>query len=121
MSDENKYIADLKINERNIDKEIIEQAQRYYEWSIAAVEAEIARDDAKDEYDLASLKMEAEVRESPGNFMKKGEKITEGAIKAAVANDPFIIEKAKAYSEARNNFKLLSKAERAFDQRRKRR
>lgn len=119
------YKADLKINKYNIDNELLEQPQKYYQWAQLASEAEIERDNAKDDYDLSVALIENKIRNNPQDYFKskkstKGKSdITEGAIKNIIAIDPEVRKKYKKYCNARDNYKLICKAEKAFEQRRK--
>lgn len=115
----NKYTADLSINKFKIDKELLEQSQRYYDWALMAAEAEIAMNDAKDDYDIVLAEVENKIRKNPEEYLHKKQNPTEGAIKSAIANNKKIQKYYQAFREARNVFKLVSKAEKAFEQRKR--
>ena len=104
--------ADLSINKYKIDKELLEQAQKYYDWAQLAAEAEVEKDKAKDAYDLIVIEVEKKIR-------KKGDKTTEGAIKSEVASNQRVKIALKRFNKARNNYKLIYKAEKAFEQRKR--
>jgi hypothetical protein len=114
----NKYLADLSINKFKIDDEILKQAQLYYEWSIKAAEAEIEKDNAKDSLDLSIIEAERKIRKFPEKYF--GDKTpTELAIKNKVNNNKEVKAALAKYNRARDNYKLISKAEKAFEQRKR--
>ena len=113
----NKYRADLSIDKNNIDEEILKQAQLYYEWAQLSAEAEVEKDEAKEDYDIALIDIENQVRTKPEQYFADGESMTEGAIKTKVNAHPRIMRLRKRQHEALKAFKLLRKAEKAFEQR----
>jgi len=115
----NKYKADLFINKYKIEDELLEQPQKYYEYSQAAAEAEVERDYAKDAFDIALIDVEAEIRGTPEKFFDEDKNITEGAIKSALNSHPKVKRKRKLFQRARKNYNLLKKAEKAFEQRKR--
>ena len=114
---DNQYNADLSINKYKIDKELLEQAQKYYDWAQAASIAEVEKDDAKDDYDLALIEIENKIRKDPKKYFE--DRPTEGAIKAKIQSNPRVKEAYQKYRKARNRHKLISKAEKAFEQRKR--
>lgn len=118
MAKLNKYRADLSIDKNNIDEELLRQPQLFYEWAQALSEAEVNKDDAKDEYDLILIKIESKIRKNPKKYIEV-EKITEGAIKSEVNNNILVKKARKKYQQCRKDFKLLLKAEKAFEQRKR--
>lgn len=115
----NQYKADLSINKHNIDEEILKQAQRSYEWAFAAGVAETERDDAKDRYDLAVIEIEEEIRSNPEKHIDSERSITEGAIRSAINSHPKVKRLLRKFQKKRKIFKLLSKAEKKFEERKR--
>lgn len=115
----NSYRADLSIDKHNIDEEILRQPQLYYHWSQLAAEAEVDRDEAKEAYDIALIDIENRVRTQPHLFFGEDESTTEGAIKTKVNSHRKIRKLRKKYHEAQRVYKLLRKAESAFEQRKR--
>ena len=109
MSD-TKYKRDLKIDEHNIDDALLRQPQLYYEYSKEAALAKNNSDDAKDNIDIVKAEVEAEIRDSE-------EYHTEGAIKSAVERHRKVRVAKKKHAKLRRISSLLSKAEKAFEQR----
>ena len=105
-----RYKANLKINEHDLDNEILQQPQKYYDWSYAAGEAKNERDDAKDDLDIIRSTVDAEVRE-------KHQDLKEGAVKSKVDNDTRVKKQRRLYMKARRKYNLLEKAEKGFEQR----
>ena len=119
MKENNKYVANVSINQFNLDKDILEQAQLYYEWAIKATEAEIEKDNLKDIYDLTIIEIEKRIRKKPERYLPKNQNITEAAIKNAVNSNKEVKNALKRYNKARGIHKILAKAEKAFEQRKK--
>lgn len=107
----NRYKADLSINEYYLDKEIIQQPQKYYEYAYKCAQAQNEKEDAKDKYDIIKIKVESKIRKS------ENKPSTEGAIKTAAENNKKVQEARLKFIEARQKYNLLSKAEEAFKQR----
>jgi hypothetical protein len=115
----NRYRADLRINKHRLDDELLEQPQKYYDWSQAAAEAEVERDDAKDDYDLVLIDIEDDIRSNPDKYFDSDRNITEGAIKSALNSHRKVKRYRRKFTKARANFNLLKKAEKAFEQRKR--
>lgn len=107
------YKANLKINEFDLNREILEQPQKFYDYSYLAAQAKNERDDAKDDLDIIKTEIEARIRQ------KKDKYPTEGAIKSAVDNHRKVKKQRLKWIEARRKYNLLEKAEKAFEQRRR--
>lgn len=112
----NKYKAKLKINKNNIEMEILEQAQLYYEWAYLASEAEIERDEIKETLEVIMTSVENTLRANCQQFFGK-DNPTEPAIKAKVNSDVAVRKQKRSLFEANAKYKLLRKAELAFEQR----
>ena len=107
----------LKINEKNIDSEILKQAQRYYEWSYLAAEAENVRDNEKELLDIVSEQVESEIRNAPEKYFTG--KPTEAAIKHKVNSSAPVRHQRKKYNDARARARLLLTAEKSFEMRKR--
>lgn len=105
-----KYKADLKIDPFDLNTEILQQPQKYYEWGYQCGLAEADRDDAKDDLDIIRGEIDAKAR-------SKHKNAKEGFIKSQVDNHPKVIIARKKYIQARRNHTLLKRAEEAFRQR----
>lgn len=115
----NRYRADLRINKHRLDDELLEQPQKYYDWAQAAAEAEVERDDAKDNYDLVLIDVEYDIRTNPDKYFDSDTNTTEGAIKSALNSNSKVKLARRKWTRARTNFNLLKKAEKAFEQRKR--
>lgn len=111
-----KYDPRLSINENDIDREILQQAQLYFEWSYAAAEAENVRDNEKEVLEIILGKIESKIRNNLEEYFKT-DKATESAIKHKANNDVAVLKQRSIYNNARANAKLLKAAERAYEQR----
>ena len=107
----------LKINEKNIDSEILKQAQHYYEWSYLAAEAENVRDNEKELLDIVSEQVESEIRNAPEKYFTG--KPTEAAIKHKVNSSAPVRHQRKKYNDARARARLLLTAEKSFEMRKR--
>jgi len=107
--------ANLRIDHKNIDLEILRQAQLYYEWSYSAAEAENIRDDAKEMLEIISSRIENEIRENIESYFES--KPTEAAIKNVVNNNPKVMNQRRIYNEAKAKARLLKVAEKSYEQR----
>lgn len=116
--EKNDYKANLKIDKNNIDSEILMQAQLYYEWSYLAAEAENQRDQEKETLEIITTMVENRFRTEPEKYFDlNGKPPTEGAIKAKINNDVAVRTQRRKLLEATAKFRLLKKAELAFEQR----
>jgi hypothetical protein len=113
----NKYKADLSIDKHNIDEELLKQPQLYYDWAKAESKAEEKKDEAKDKLDLILVEVEDEIRANPEKFMEHNP--TESAIKAAVGKDRRIRKAKRKFRKAKSEWKILQKAEKAFEMRKR--
>lgn len=111
------YKADLKIDKKNIDDEILRQPQLYYEWAQLEAEAKINEETAKRDYDIVLADVEEKVRANPEKYFEHN--VTEGAIKNAVVTNRKVRRYRKKWDEARRHHKLIEKAEKAFEQRKR--
>lgn len=107
--------ANLRIDHKNIDLEILRQAQLYYEWSYSAAEAENIRDDEKEILEIISSRIENGIRENIESYFES--KPTEAAIKNVVNNNPKVMNQRRIYNEAKAKARLLKVAEKSYEQR----
>ena len=114
----NDFSEDIEINKYQLDEELVRQPQLYYDWAKAEVNAgdEVAK--AKDDLEITSAKVEIEIRKHPTLF-DLPENPKEGLIKAAIIINKKVKRKKKKYLQALKTQRLLSKAERAFEHRKK--
>lgn len=105
----------LRINEKNIDIEILQQAQHYYEWSYSAAEAENIRDNEKELLDIVSEQIETEIRKNSEKYFDKTP--TETAIRHKVNSNSSVRLQRKKYNDAKSKARLLKAAEKSFEMR----
>ena len=108
----NDYEDDIQIDEDFLDVEWLEQPRLFLQYSRRASEARDEMERAKQLMDLTKAEVDLDVRKNPGNH--KLEKVTEGAISAAILMDSRFQE---ALNEARHNYNVLMGAVSAFEQR----
>jgi len=115
-----RYKADLRINEFDLNHELLKQPQKFYEYAYLAAQAKNDRDDLKDELDILENEIDAKVRSKPKKYIDDYDEdvpLREGAIKSIVKNHHKVKELRKQYMDARAKANLLDKAEKAFEQR----
>lgn len=116
--EKNDYKANLKIDKNNIDSEILMQAQLYYEWAYLTAEAENQKDLEKETLEIITTMVENRFRTEPEKYFDtNGKAPTEGAIKAKINNDVAVRNQRRKLLEATAKYRLLKKAELAFEQR----
>lgn len=112
------FTKDVAIDESNLVEELVRQPQLFYDWAKQAVYASIDTTAAKDKLDVAKAEVELRIRKHP-RLHDLPEKPTEAMIKAAVIVHSKVKRANKRYLEALRIEKLLVKAERAFEHRKK--
>lgn len=112
------FERDIDINENKLNEELIQQPQKFYRWGVLYAEAQADTASCKDRLDMMKNKVELEIRKTPKKYDEKG-KLTEGQIKALVATDSRVEELNGEYLELLKVEKILAKAERAFEHRKK--
>jgi len=115
MSDFNE---DIKINKYKLDTELVNQPQRYYEWAKAEADAadEVAR--LKDKLEVVKSKVEIRIRKNPTLF-DLPENPKEALVKAAITIHPKVQKASKKLFNATKTHRLLTKAEKSFEHRKK--
>lgn len=103
------------IDVNNLDQEIIEQAQHYYDYSYTAALAENIREEEKETLKIIMGSIEAKIRSNPKMFFLNS-KVTEAAIENRVNTDPLVRKQRKKYNDARAKANLLKTAEKASEQ-----
>jgi hypothetical protein len=87
----------VKINRFHLEKECERQPSLYMYESDLLAEAKEDRDFEEDELDRLLGKRELEIRDNPPD----GFKVTEGSVKAALANDDLIIAQKKKFRRSK--------------------
>ena len=102
------YTDDLKIDQYNLDDELIKQAQIFMEWASLYARASIDRETAKNKLDIIKAKEESLVRTN----MKT--KLTEPAIQSKVIQKARVKKYTKKYLAALYEEKILNEAKTAL-------
>lgn len=113
-----KFENDIAINEVNLVEELMRQPQKFYEWARQAVNASIDSTTAKDKLEVVKAEIEIRIRKNPSLY-DLPDKPTEAMVKASVICNRKVRKSTKEYLEALRIERLLSKAERAFEHRKK--
>lgn len=115
MSD---FSDDVAINKYNLDEELIRQPQHYYQWAKAeAIAADkVAR--LKDSLEVIKSKMEIRIRKNPTLF-DLPDNPKEALIKSAIIVQSKVKRASKRLIAAQKTHRLLQKAEKSFEHRKK--
>ncbi len=106
----------LKIDRDALDEAIIMQSDLYYRVSRMFVLAVSKKDKLKEEIAIVDANLDMDLREEAAN-KKKGEKVTEGAIRGQIAAHRAHIESIREYLDARREMEELQALKDAFSQR----
>ena len=109
------YRQEVKIDKFNLDKEWLEQAEKFIAWGEKKVDAEKARDDKKQEVELIKAELSTKIRENPKQFGL--EKVTEAAINEVIIQDGVYQSKNREYFDLVSAVKLLAIVVQGFEQR----
>lgn len=114
----NEFNDEVRINKYQLDDELVEQPQRYYNW--AKLEAKAADEVAllKDKVEIVKAEVEIRIRKHPTAY-DLPDNPKEGLIKAAVIIQPKVKRANKKLLRAMKTHRLLTKAEKSFEHRKK--
>jgi hypothetical protein len=112
------FEQEVFIDKNNLPDELVEQPQKFYDWAKEAVLASIDTTDAKDRYEVVKAEVELRIRQHP-SLHNLPDKPTESSIRATVTTNRKVRRAFKKYLDALRTEKLLAKAERAFEHRKK--
>lgn len=94
----------LKIDEHRLDWEWLRHSEIYAQHAIRAAKSQRTRDTAKSDLELTIAEVDDRIRAQP---LKYGiEKITEGAVKAAVAKHPRVVQSQSDLNDAQYRFNV---------------
>lgn len=116
--DPNTLLSELKIDQHRLDKELIEQPQKYAEWALRLCKATENKDTTKKDLDLIRAVAEKKIRENPEKYGTNG-KQTEGQIKTLISLNLRVQKYNALYLKASHEEQVLSKIEKAFSFRKK--
>lgn len=114
----NDFSDEVSINKYKLDDELVEQPQRYYNW--AKLEAKAADEVAllKDKVEIVKAEVEIRIRKHPTAY-DLPDNPKEALIKAAVLIQPKVKRINKKLLKAMKTHRLLTKAEKSFEHRKK--
>lgn len=114
----NDFNDEVKINKYQLDDELVEQPQRYYNW--AKLESKAADDVArlKDKVEIIKAEVEIRIRKHPTAY-DLPDNPKEALIKAAILIQPKVKRANRKLLKAMKTHRLLSKAEKSFEHRKK--
>lgn len=108
------YRAFLSIDKHALDVCLMEQAEIYANVSEAVALAEAERDTVQLEFDELYAELDGTLRGRP---LAKGERLTEGSLKAELSGLPKIKSKHRELLEVKKEAKLWRALEKGFEQR----
>lgn len=112
------FEEDLKINQYDLTKELIEHPQKFYSWAKEFVLAQQEAQRIKGKLELLQDELSLKIRQDPKKF-DLSDKPTEATIKSAINVHKDVKKLTEKYMERLGVEKILSKAERAFEHRKK--
>jgi len=110
------YIKDLKIDRYNLDEELVQQPQLYYDWAIKAVFAEVDSKEAKNKYEIVLGLMVNKIKRDPEVY-DAGEKVSDFIAKAIASKQKRVKKYFRRYMDALRDEKTLDEAKKSFQQR----
>jgi len=108
---------ELEIDHNALDIEWLEQPKRFFEVAEQAAEAKRDVERAKLALEVAEAELDNDIRTNPATYGIA--KITEGAIKSAIAVSAKYQDASNAYADAQYNNNMLQSAVAAWDQRKR--
>lgn len=118
MNNDLDFDKDIAINDSDLVEELRKQPQLYYKWSKKAAYSEFDSGTAKDKLDIIKSEVELRIRKNP-QLHGLTDKPTEAQVKAVVNTNRKVIKAQKNFRKAVRIEKIFSKAERAFEHRKK--
>jgi hypothetical protein len=112
------FEEDLKVNQYDLTKELVEHPQKFYSWAKEYVLAQQETQRVKAKLELLQDELSLKMRQDPKRF-DLPEKPTEATIKSAINAHKEVKKITEKYMERLGVEKILSKAERAFEHRKK--
>lgn len=109
------FRKEVDIDRYQLDRELVQQPQKYYDWAIKAAEAGKEKDEAKHALDVVKADIEKRVRKNPERYGIDDPK--ESAIKLEIHRHPKVKRYTRKYIGACYNEKVLSEAKTSFAQR----
>jgi hypothetical protein len=107
----------LEINKHQLDTELADQPAMVYEWACHAAQAMLETDRAKDALTVCEADLAGAIRSNPTKYGLA--KVTEDAVKAAVAGHPLRQQAAEVYYQARYNSSVCQGAVQALEHRKR--
>ena len=112
------FSDDIAINKYQLDEELVEQPQKFYEWAKAEVIAGEKVSELKDTLEVTKAEMEIRIRKNPTLYdLPNNPK--EALIKAAVLIQRKVKKASRRLIKAQRTHGLLKKAEKSFEHRKK--
>jgi len=111
------YKEEIVIDADALDVEWLHQPQLFIKYGEACVSAELKYDKAKEYLEFIKADLDSEIRSNPVIHTQSDKKPTEGRISSLILINEKYKEALTEYNKAKKQFKILSIALKAFDQR----
>jgi hypothetical protein len=112
------FNEDIKIDKNNLTEELLRQPQLFYKWAKEAGHAQVDTAVVKDKLELTKAEIETRIRANPSIYDLPN-KPTEAMVKAKALLNRKVKRATKEYHEKLRVEKILLKAERSFEHRKK--
>ena len=109
-------LDDLRIDKYALDKEWLEQPQRYQIYSEFEARAEKEQDEARRNLDLVRAELDSDIRQNPSEYSLK-EKPTEAAISNVILSQEKYKDAQQRYIDAKYNLNVLTGNTKSFEHR----
>ncbi len=107
-----EFKDDLKINDLNLQEEVIRQSELYSKYALEHISAGSDKDKAKSKLDLVRAELDSEIRADPGKFNVV--KVTESAISAAILCSSKYQDSQKELQDKREQEGIMGVAKDSF-------
>lgn len=110
---------ELKIDRYSLESELVRQPQLYMTWALKAVRAGIEKDDAVNDLEIVKAEVDEKIRNNPERYGIPEGKVTDRAIKLAVAKHKRVNKYFRHMLKKKKQEKILNEAKKGFEQRKK--
>jgi hypothetical protein len=106
---------EVDIDRYQLDTELVQQPQKYYDWGVKAARASEEKETAKHDLDIVKADIEKRIRRNPHKY--DIDNPTESAIKLEIPRHPKVKRYTRKYIKACYNERVMNEAKTSFAQR----
>lgn len=116
--EEAKFLKVIRIDPLSLDKELVSQAQNYWDWGSKWARAKGLADRKKEKVDLVKAELDLEIRDKPEDF-GISDRLTEAQVSSAIARSEDYQEAMDVLIDANEDVNLLAVAKTALEHKKK--